>query len=347
MVLARFSREVRVGLFFLCLVIAALVYLKWSGAYAKYQAASTSHAMTESLYLTGGSLWQQPFIFTVSYLGDIWWATLLGLLGGGAVMAFFPFGIFRKSLQGEGLKQCLVGTLVATPLMICACCSSLVVPSLRKKGAGIGPSLSFWIASPSLHLGGIAIIATLFSWQAALFRLVLAFGTSVLVAAFIGARASCSTQSPPLESADSPTLPPSSSPLFAVRWIETTLRLAGDLLPIAVGATLLVGVLKTYLFSSPLPSLQHAGLLQLLIVSLLGTLMMVPTLGEIPLVLGLTQLGLSQSSAVVLLYSLPAVNFPSLLIVGRYLGWKVASGVGIAVTGLGFSGGLVWQVLFS
>jgi len=347
MVLARFSREVRVGLFFLCLVIAALVYLKWSGAYAKYQAASTSHAMTESLYLTGGSLWQQPFIFTVSYLGDIWWATLLGLLGGGAVMAFFPFGIFRKSLQGEGLKQCLVGTLVATPLMICACCSSLVVPSLRKKGAGIGPSLSFWIASPSLHLGGIAIIATLFSWQAALFRLVLAFGTSVLVAAFIGARASCSTQSPPLESADSPTLPPSSSPLFAMRWIETTLRLAGDLLPIAVGATLLVGVLKTYLFSSPLPSLQDASLLQLLTVSLLGTLMMVPTLGEIPLVLGLMQLGLSQSSAVVLLYSLPAVNFPSLLIVGRYLGWKVASGVGIAVTGLGFSGGLVWQVLFS
>jgi len=347
MVLPRFSREVRAGLFFLCLVIATLVYLKWSGAYAKYQAASTSHAMTESLYLTGGSLWQQPFIFTVSYLGDIWWATLLGLLGGGAVMAFFPFGIFRKSLQGEGLKQCLVGTLVATPLMICACCSSLVVPSLRKKGAGIGPSLSFWIASPSLHLGGIAIIATLFSWQAALFRLVLAFGTSVLVAAFIGARASCSTQSPPLESADSPTLPPSSSPLFAMRWIETTLRLAGDLLPIAVGATLLVGVLKTYLFSSPLPSLQDASLLQLLTVSLLGTLMMVPTLGEIPLVLGLMQLGLSQSSAVVLLYSLPAVNFPSLLIVGRYLGWKVASGVGIAVTGLGFSGGLVWQVLFS
>ena len=347
MVLPRFSREVRAGLFFLCLVIATLVYLKWSGAYAKYQVASTSHAMTESLYLTGGSLWQQPFIFTVSYLGDIWWATLLGLLGGGAVMAFFPFGIFRKSLQGEGLKQCLVGTLVATPLMICACCSSLVVPSLRKKGAGIGPSLSFWIASPSLHLGGIAIIATLFSWQAALFRLVLAFGTSVLVAAFIGARASCSTQSPPLESADSPTLPASSSPLFAVRWMETTLRLAGDLLPIAVGATLLVGVLKTYLFSGPLPSLQDASLLQLLTVSLLGTLMMVPTLGEIPLVLGLMQLGLSQSSAVVLLYSLPAVNFPSLLIVGRYLGWKVASGVGIAVTGLGFSGGLVWQVLFS
>ncbi|OGQ67714.1 MAG: hypothetical protein A2W73_10905 [Deltaproteobacteria bacterium RIFCSPLOWO2_12_55_13] len=347
MVLPRFSREVRVGVFFLCLVIAVLVYLKWSGAYVKYQAASTSHTMTESLYLTGGPLWQQPFLFTAKYLRDIWWATLLGLLGGGAVIAFFPFGIFRKSLQGEGLRQCLVGTLVATPLMICACCSSLVVPSLRKKGVGIGPSLSFWIASPSLHLGGIAIIATLFSWQAALFRLLLAFGTSVLVAAFIGARASCSLQSPPLESTNSLDLPVSSSPIFALRWVETTLRLAGKLLPIAVGATLVVGVVKTYLFPGPLPMLQDAGLLQLLMVSLLGTLMMVPTLGEIPLVLGLAQLGLSQSSAAVLLYSLPAVNFPSLLIVGRYLGWKVASAVGIAVTGIGFAGGLVWQVLFS
>src|SRR3972149_6020283 len=304
MVLPRFSREVRVGVFFLCLVIAVLVYLKWSGAYVKYQAASTSHTMTESLYLTGGPLWQQPFLFTAKYLRDIWWATLLGLLGGGAVIAFFPFGIFRKSLQGEGLRQCLVGTLVATPLMICACCSSLVVPSLRKKGVGIGPSL---------HLGGIAIIATLFSWQAALFRLLLAFGTSVLVAAFIGARASCSLQSPPLESTNSLDLPVSSSPIFALRWVETTLRLAGKLLPIAVGATLVVGVVKTYLFPGPLPMLQDAGLLQLLMVSLLGTLMMVPTLGEIPLVLGLAQLGLRQSSAAGLLYSLPAVNFPSLL----------------------------------
>ena len=96
MVLPRFSREVRVGVFFLCLVIAVLVYLKWSGAYAKYQAASTSHTMTESLYLTGGPLWQQPFLFTAKYLRDIWWATLLGLLGGGAVMTFFPFGILMN-----------------------------------------------------------------------------------------------------------------------------------------------------------------------------------------------------------------------------------------------------------
>src|SRR5919106_4448991 len=140
------SRNYRVGSLFLILVVAVLVYLKWSGAYFKYQAAVGSNSMKESLYLAGDSTWQQPFIFTAAYFRDIWWATLLGLLGGGALMAFFPAGSFRKSLKGEGVGKCLVGAIAASPLMMCACCSSLLVPSLRQKGAGIGPTLAFGMA---------------------------------------------------------------------------------------------------------------------------------------------------------------------------------------------------------
>ncbi len=341
------SRRYRVGFLLLVLVVAVLVYLKWSGAYLKYQAAAASNSMTEWLYLAGGPLWQQPFLFTAAYFRDIWWATLLGLLAGGALMAFFPAGTFGKNLQGEGLGKCLVGAMAASPLMMCACCSSLLVPSLRQKGAGIGPSLAFWMASPSLHLGGIAIIATLFSVEAALFRLLLAVGTTVGVAFFLGKRMGAEQIPPPSSLKGFLDLPESSSASFIQQWLGTTLRLARALLPVAVVATFIIGLLKTYLFSEHFPLLQQTGPIHLLGVSLLGTLMMVPTLGEIPLVLSLMQLGLSPSSAVVLLYSLPVVNLPSLFIVGRYLGWKVALAIGLMVTAVSFAGGLIWQLFLS
>ena len=199
----------------------------------------------------------------------------------------------------------------------------------------------------SLHLGGIAIIASFFSWEAAVFRLLLALGTTVGVASFLGKHMVSKQISPPSSLAGFLDPPKPSSASFIQQWLKTTLRLARELLPIAVAATFVIGLFKSYLFSEPFPLLQETGLIHLLVVSLLGTLMIVPTLGEIPLVLSLMQLGLSPSSAVVLLYSLPVVNLPSLVIVGRYLGWKVALAIGLMVTGVSFAGGLAWQLFFS
>ena len=74
----------------------------------------------------------------------------------------------------------------------------------------------------------------------------------------------------------------------------------------------------------------------------LGTLLVIPTGGEIPVLQGLALAGFSLGGTGALLLTLPAVSLPGMAMVGRALGWRTtwATAGTVAAGGL-LAGGLL------
>ncbi len=73
-----------------------------------------------------------------------------------------------------------------------------------------------------------------------------------------------------------------------------------------------------------------------------GTLLVIPTGAELPIILGLLALGFPAGVTGALLISLPALSLASMAMVGRALSWRVTATMAGAVAVLALaSGGLV------
>ena len=71
--------------------------------------------------------------------------------------------------------------------------------------------------------------------------------------------------------------------------------------------------------------LGHGGALAVLLAASIGTVLVLPTAGEIPILLGLAAAGASAGVLGALLIALPAVSLPSAVMVGRALGWRTTA----------------------
>jgi hypothetical protein len=114
------------------------------------------------------------------------------------------------------------------------------------------------------------------------------------------------------------------------------LRLAVTLVPEYLVVVLLIGAFRGWLL--PLSG-DPAGpvVLVVLVAAVLGTLMVIPTGGEIPILQGLALAGLSLGPIGALLVTLPAVSLPGLAMVIRSFGPRVTA----ATTGVVVAGGML------
>ncbi|WP_330461540.1 hypothetical protein OIB37_34525 [Streptomyces sp. NBC_00820] len=82
-----------------------------------------------------------------------------------------------------------------------------------------------------------------------------------------------------------------------------------------------------------------------LVAVVLGTLFVIPTAGEIPVVQGLAVLGLPSGVLGALLITLPAISLPSMVMVARAFGWRTTLGTAALVVLAGVPGGVLLSVL--
>lgn len=99
---------------------------------------------------------------------------------------------------------------------------------------------------------------------------------------------------------------------------------------------LLLGLFRGWLFPFD-GSAAHWGFLAVVVAALLGTLVVLPTGGEIPIVQGLAAAGVAASVQGALLIALPAISLVSMAMVVRALSVRVtvAAAVGVAATSVG------------
>jgi uncharacterized membrane protein YraQ (UPF0718 family) len=210
---------------------------------------------------------------------------------------------------------------------------------MRKSGISVGAALAFWLGNPTLNPAVLVFLLFALSWQWALLRLVvgvvLVFGVSWWVARTFPETIPAPTATALADPA-SPR-PQAGGPLE--RWIRALAGLAIGLLPEYLVIVVALGAARAWLFPAMNPQLGHS--LPLLVgLALAGTLFVIPTAGEIPIVQTLMHFGLGAGPAGALLLTLAPVSLPSLAMVSRVFPTRVLLVVAGAVALAGVLGGL-------
>jgi uncharacterized protein len=113
------------------------------------------------------------------------------------------------------------------------------------------------------------------------------------------------------------------------------------LIPVYLAAVLVLGYVSGWL--SGFAGLDaRLGIVAVLVCAVIGTLLVIPTGGEIPVVLALSAAGVSAGTAGALLVTLPALSVPSMIMAGRALSWRVTAATATLVV----LAGLMAAVLF-
>lgn len=245
-----------------------------------------------------------------------------------------------KALAGRGRSGgAVAGGLLALPCMMCTCCTAPLAVTLRRRGATAESSLAFWVGNPVLNPAVLAFLALVAPWPWVVTRLgvglVLVFGVTVLVGRLTGPRSGAPLLSRAMadDAADGALDGPGARAVVR-RFGAALLRFSVVLIPEYLLAVLAVGLLRGWL----LPLNGHAvqwGWLAVLAAAVLGCLVVLPTAGEIPVLLALVTAGAGAGVVGALLITLPAISLPSMVMVGRTLTWRTTAAMLAGVAGCG------------
>jgi uncharacterized membrane protein YraQ (UPF0718 family) len=342
------TRRAAVGGLLLAGVVAAaaLLWAKWLPYEAKaVSAGRTGHWSGSSILAVGGVApgdapsWSAAWTFTTAYAAAVWKALVAALLISAAVQALVPRAWLLRVMNRRGhLRSALAGGALATPSMMCTCCTAPVAATLRRDGVSTAAAVAYWLGNPLLNPAVLVFLALVAPWQWTLTRVavgaLVVVGGAALVARLTGRR------EVPVERVVPDAGEPAGSWLAGApgRAGRALLRLLVTLVPEYLVVVLLVGAFRGWLF--PIGG-SHAAA-GALVAAVAGTLLVIPTAGEIPVLQGLALAGLSAGGLGALLVTLPAVSLPGIAMVGRALGWRTtwATAAVVAAGGL-LAGGLL------
>jgi uncharacterized membrane protein YraQ (UPF0718 family) len=118
--------------------------------------------------------------------------------------------------------------------------------------------------------------------------------------------------------------PPAGAAAALRLWLRELLEVSRRTVPWIVLGVLLSAVLLRFVDPASLGS-GHGRILAVLLVAAVSLPIALPTFFEIPLALGLSQLGVPDGAVAALLFAGPAINLPSLLTLGRESSVRVAA----------------------
>lgn len=261
--------------------------------------------------------------FTLTYFDAVWKALVVALLVAAAIDALVRRDwLVRIMNRPSPIQQSLVGASLSMPSMMCTCCAAPVTAGLRRSGVSSGAALAYWVGNPLLNPAVLVFLALLLPWQYVVTRGVLvAVGATALIGRWFGVR----TDAIPKESSDRPevaTLPG--------RFVRSLSRFTLVLVPEHLLMVFVMGLLSPWLASLYGPA-GRIGALAILLAAVVGTLLVIPTGGEIPIIVALLAVGAGAGTTGALLVALPALSIPSMVMVGKALGWRATTAMGAAV----------------
>lgn len=299
---------------FIALAIVGLFYVKWSPYYATALVAAQDHTLGASI--VSGNLPASPevslqagFAYSIAYLKAIWPALLLALALGAGIELLLPRA--RLSQFFAGWKGSLRATGFAIPSMMCTCCAAPIAVGMIDAGAGASSALVYWLANPILNPAALVFIGFVLGWQWAALRLFVGVAL-VFVLANLAARFVPTDWHPP-----GAIRPDNTNGPLLLAWGDGILRLAVRLVE-CVALVFALGMIRSWFFPAMTPAIGHAFWLTPALAAA-GTLFVIPTAGEVPIIQVLQQFGLGEAGAAALLITLPAVSLPSLAMFGRAL----------------------------
>ncbi len=326
---------------FLAVVVLGLFYVKWSPYYHRAFFAAAHHSIGSSI-LTGSAAnppapsLHAAFDYARTYAKAIWKALVLGLLVGSAIQVLIPPQSIARALGATRFRSVATAGLLAIPGMMCTCCAAPVVAGLRARCAAPGAAIAFWIGNPMLNPATLVFMGFVLGWQWSLLRiafgLLMVFGVGHLINRLSGAAAAPAAAPAPTAD-DAGAMDRPTGNLFA-QWGKVALRMTLQLVPEYAVLVVLLGAARAWLF----PHLDHGignDLTWIVAFAAAGSLFVIPTAGEVPIVQAMLLLGVGAGPAAALLVTLPAISAPSMAMLVRSFPARVLTLAAVSVFALG------------
>lgn len=328
---------------FLLIAAAGLMYVKWWPYYHKALTAADTHAIGQSILGEpaahgGAPTWNDAIEYARKYFKSVWKAAVLGILLGSLVQVLIPVRWLHRLLGKSNFASVLRGGLVSLPGMMCSCCAAPIAAGLRRNNVSAGAALSFWIGNPLLNPATIVFMSFVLSWKFTLLRVVL----GVILTLGIGYLANRVMKGRDTEMTPELLVPASSaqempSAPFLSRWMKSLGLMIVQVVPAYLLAVLVMGAMKVWLF----PTSSGTGIAMVLLFAVAGTLFVIPTAAEIPIIQSFLAAGVAAGPVSALLLTLPAVSLPSLLMVSRSFPRKILLLVLGSVIAAGIVSGII------
>lgn len=336
--------------------IAGLLWAKWIPYGQKASHLSITHAWSGgAMFADSGKPGALPSFagarhFAWLYFQDVWKGFLVALVIAAAFDALVPRDWLLRALNRRTrFGQAVAGGAAGLPSLMCTCCSSPLVVGLRKRGVGTTASLAYWVANPLLNPAVFVFLFLVAPWQFGVVRLIVGLavvlGGTVLVTRLFGSRLVGDERPLPPELSSPADPDPVRFGQFPFRFARSFLQLSVILIPAYIVVICVLGYLSGWL--SDFAGLDaRLGVFAVLVCAVIGTLLVIPTGGEIPVILALTAVGVGAGTAGALLITLPALSVPSMVMVGRAMSWRVTLAMAGLVALAGLVGGLLlWLLL--
>ncbi|HZD66685.1 MAG TPA: permease [Acidimicrobiales bacterium] len=334
---------------FIIVAVVGTYLVKWHPYWHKAFTAASTHSLGASAVSGHGGAapggWHAALSYARYYALDIWPALLVGLLVAAGVQELLPRDWLLRALGRAGWRSTAVAGLASVPSMMCTCCSAPTTVSLARSRASVGATMAYWLGNPVINPATIVFMAFVLGWRWAVLRIVvglaLVLGVATMAERLFGEKA------PPEQAnrAVAQALTTDPRPL-AVRYVATLGRLCIGLLPEYAVIVLGLGAARALFFPAMSPAVGHTVWL-VLVLAVTGTLFVIPTAGEIPIIQTFMTFGLGAAGAGALMITLPALSLPSLAMVGRSVPAKVLAFVagmvvlfGLLTAGLAVAMGL-------
>ncbi|OBB91055.1 permease [Mycobacterium sp. 852002-30065_SCH5024008] len=345
--------NVAVGVFVtLAVFVAGLLWAKWLPYAAKAVTAHRTHHWSGSSILIIGGVhagdhptWHAAATFFHAYVSSIWPALVVALLISASVQALMPPSWLPRALNRRGpIASALAGGAASMPSMMCTCCAAPVAVTLRRNGV-VGPAAAaYWLGNPLLNPAVLVFLFLVGPWQWTLTRVIVGVAAVLGVGAAVGmvSRGSVGATAP-----EAPVAADAEPPRRSRGFVRALLYLCLFLLPEYAVLVLVLGAFRGWLLILGQPA-HHGllpGLLLVALVAIVGTLIVIPTAGEIPILQGLALLGASSGTIGALLITLPAVSLPAAAMVARSFGWKAIAVTTAVASGAGLLGAAVLSLL--
>jgi uncharacterized protein len=204
------------------------------------------------------------------------------------------------------------------------------------------PRLVCWsLGNPLLNPAVLVFLFFVAPWQWTVTRAVVGIATVIGVAVSVGLVTGAREAGPPPPEAIVPT--DGESARTASRFVRALVCLGLVLLPEYAIMVFVIGSFRGWLVTLTQPP--HQGLLIVVLAAIVGTLLVIPTAGEIPILQSLALVGASSGTLGALLITLPAISVPGVAMVARSFGWKAIGTATVVVVAAGLLGGSVLSVL--
>lgn len=329
-------------------LVAGLLWAKWLPYLAKAAAAARTHHWPGSDILRIGGVrpgdapsWHAATTFFDAYVTAIWPALLVALVVSACVQAFVPQEWLPRLLnRRHPVSTGAAGAVASMPSMMCACCAAPVAVTLRRSGVDRSAAVAYWLGNPLLNPAVLVFLAFVAPWQWSAVRLVIGVAAVLGAAALVALITRRSAASAPAVDAwaDDAGHAPAGR-----RLLSALVRLCLVLLPEYLIIVLLIGAGRGWLLSVVEPA--HPGVLLVVGAAVLGTLMVIPTAGEIPILTGLALAGVAPGVLGALLITLPAVSLPGAAMVARSFGAKALCATVGTVVVAGLAGAAALSLL--